>query len=196
MKALDDGNMIMLICNMIIVGFFFLAAVVNANASTFLKRGSILGTLMYKRVGKPAPGWMDKDLLFIGPINEFLSMSVVEVIAFLIVLAWLGIAVWARYYDLIYNEALYVIPHGIYDIQAKRYAFGRAMSQATLRLLLLAMVSSNRNTVFLHFLGIPFERALTWHKRFGRLQLVCIYVHVVTMLIAGTQFGYTQVTGN
>lgn len=74
-------------------------------------------------------------------------------------------------------------------------AFGRAMTAATLRLLLLSLVSPSRNTIVLYFLGIPFDRAVKWHSIFGRLMVVCMYIHVIAMLIGGTEEGMTYKTG-
>jgi hypothetical protein len=175
---------------MLVVGFFLLAAFVNGNPEFFLKRDGPLGRLMNKRIAKPSKGFFEVDLVFIGPLNEFLSLSVMEVIGFSVLLAWLAIAVWARYKDLL-DENLGVE----YQSGNHARAFGRGMTAAALRLMLVSLVSPNRNTVFIHFLGIPFERALKWHKICGRLMVVCMYVHMIAMLIGGTEEGYVRITG-
>jgi len=146
---------------------------------------------MNKRLGKPEKGWMEWDLYFIGPINEFISMSVMEMIMVAVVLAWLCIAVWARYTSLM-NDT-----YGTeFFFGNKTRAFGKAMSQATLRLLLLSLISPNRNTIMIWFLGIPFERALKYHKMAGRLMIVCMWIHFIAMLIGGTEEGVTRVTSS
>jgi hypothetical protein len=173
---------------MIITGIAIVMGIFNANKKTFNKDGP-LGYLMNKRIGKPQKGWMEWDLYFIGPINEFISMSIMEWIMISIVLVWLAIAVWARYTSLMNDK------YGMeYYYGNKTRAFGKAMSQATLRLLLLSLISPNRNTIMMWFLGIPFERAMKYHKIAGRLMIVCMWIHFIAMLIGGTELGMTRVT--
>jgi len=189
LDAVLTGSTVAMIFNILIAGLFVLAAVVNSS-SICLKRYSPLGRLMNTRVGKPISSpWANTDLFLIGPVNEFLSLSVMEVIGMSIILAWLSVCVWARYRDLMDTTWGFE-----YYIGNKSRAFGRAMSAATLRLLLLTFVSSSRNTIINYFLGIPFERAVKWHKMLGRLQVVCMWIHMAAMLYGGTEVGYTWYT--
>jgi len=147
---------------------------------------------MHKRIGKPvnAP-WANADLFLIGPLNEFFSLSAMELIGTIVVLFWLAICVWARYRDLM--DPVWGFENLIGN---KSRAFGRAMSAATLRCLLLTFVSSSRNTIINYFLGIPFERAMKWHKALGRLQMTCMWIHMAAMLAGGTEVGYAWYTKN
>lgn len=94
LRAFYYGSTVQLVCNMIIVGLFIVAGIINGNAKFFLKHDSPLGFLINKRIGKPQKGWMETDFLLIGPINEFLSMSAAELICVLIFCAWLGLCAW------------------------------------------------------------------------------------------------------
>ena len=178
----------MLICNMLVVAFFIVSGFVHAQKK-LLTHDTPLGKLMNTRIAKPGRGWFQTDFLLIGPINEFLSMSIMELLYFCVFLAWTMIAVYAKFRDL---EDQTLSPVDWHD-HARN--FGRAMSQATLRCLLIALVSPNRNTVFFHLLGVPFERALRFHKIVGRLMVVCMIIHVLAMIIGGTERGLTPVTG-
>ena len=60
------------------------------------------------------------------------------------------------------------------------------MSAASIRLIFLSVVTSTRNVATYQLLGVPFERGIKFHKILGRLQLCCIYVHIICMLIGGT----------
>lgn len=185
------GSTIQMICNIIIAGLVCLAGVINSNPVT-LKRYSPIGVLMNRRFAKPVDApWANTDFFLIGPLNEFLSLSLFEVLVIAIVLAWMAIAVWARYMDLM-NDT-----YGFEKIVGNSSrAFGRAMSAATLRSLLLTFVSSSRNTIIIYFLGIPFERAMKWHRMLGRLQIVCMWIHMAAMIHGGTEVGYTWYTKN
>jgi len=103
LDAVMKGNVIMMISNMVIVGIFFLCAIINSNP-VVLKKWSPIAKLMNTRVGSPQSGLMEQDLFFIGPLNEFASLSVMEVLGFSVVLAWVAICVYARYHDLMYNQ--------------------------------------------------------------------------------------------
>jgi hypothetical protein len=96
---------------MLIVAFMIFAGIINGNERFFLSKNSPLGKLMNRRIGRPQKGFMEQDLLLIGPLNEFLSMSVMEVFGFIILLAWLAIAVYAKYRDL-FDQAVFplIIP--------------------------------------------------------------------------------------
>jgi len=191
-EAVTKGATVQMISNIIMAGLFLLAGVVNAS-SFALKRYSPLGILMNKRVAKPInAAWANTDFFLIGPLNEFMSMSVMEVIGTVIVLFWCSICVWARYYDLM-NDSVET-PGFEYFVGNKSRAFGRAMSAASLRLLLLTFVSSSRNTIINYFLGIPFDRAMKWHKQLGRLQVVCMWIHMAAMIHGGTEKGYAWYT--
>lgn len=76
------------------------------------------------------------------------------------------------------------------DNRLRIHAVGKALSACTLRCMCISLISPNRNTVFLFFTGIPFERALKWHKMAGRLQMCFMYMHIILMLISGTEVGY------
>jgi hypothetical protein len=185
------GATIAMIANICFAGLWFLAAVLNSN-DVALRRYSPLGYVMNKRIARPVSSpWANQDLFLLGPINEFLSLSVMEVIGTGVVLFWLAICVYARYIDLM--DPTFGFENKIGN---STRAFGRAMSAATLRCLLLTIVSSSRNTIINHFLGIPFERAMKWHKALGRLQLTCMIIHVCAMLAGGTEVGYAWYTKN
>jgi hypothetical protein len=185
------GATIAMIANIVFAGLWLLAAVLNSN-DVALRRYSPLGYVMNKRIAKPVSApWANQDLFLLGPINEFLSLSVMEVIGTVVVLFWLAICVYARYLDLM--DPTFGFENKIGN---STRAFGRAMSAATLRCLLLTIVSSSRNTIINHFLGIPFERAIKWHKALGRLQLTCMIIHVCAMLAGGTDIGYAWYTKN
>ena len=148
------------------------------------KHDSFLGWLMYKRMGKPTPGFGEKDLYFFGPLNEFKAVSAAETLGMCWIAAWLAFSVGVRYADLMHSTdgEEYIDPNG-----NRIRAFGRAMSQATIRLLMLSVVSPSRNTIATWLIGIPFERAVMYHKMFGRAMMVCFYVHVICMIIGGTE---------
>lgn len=47
----------------------------------------------------------------------------------------------------------------------------------------LAMLPTSRNSLFLYVCGIPFERALKWHRIMGTIAALSMYTHAVTMIL-------------
>jgi hypothetical protein len=143
-----------------------------------LRPGGWLSRFLFRRIGAPRRGFFEKDLVLVGPINELVSWSVGELIFLALVLAWLAISVAGSYRHLTDDT------RGQETLTGNRSrAFGRSIAQASVRLIFLSLASASRNVVLYRFLGVPFERALRFHKMMGRLQICSIIVHVISMLV-------------
>lgn len=146
-----------------------------------LKPGGWLGKLVYSRMGTPRKGFMEIDWFMVGPLNDFLSATVAETLVLSIVVAWLVLSGVTVYYDLMDEDM------GMEEaIGNKPRAVGRALAQVSMRLIFLSLASAQRNTVVYNLFSMPYDRSVKWHKVMGRLQLGCMYGHVVCMVIGGT----------
>ncbi len=62
--------------------------------------------------------------------------------------------------------------------------YGRAMGAASMQLAAMAMVPIPKSSVILDLTGMPFERAIYFHRQLGRAAVLSAIVHVSVVLIA------------
>lgn len=92
-NAITKGLTVQMVFIMCITSLAIIAGIVNAHKKLLTKDGP-LGYLMNKRIFKSYLGVCQWDLYFVGPINEFLSMSLMEYLGFAVILTWLAVSVW------------------------------------------------------------------------------------------------------
>lgn len=147
-----------------------------------LKPTGWLSKIIFTRVGAQQKGFMQKDLVLIGPLNDFLGNSIAEISISLVVVAWLVLS-GVAYYSIFMDDD--TGPERLNPDGNSVRAVGRALAQIAMRLIFLSLVSAQRNTVLYQCFGIPYDRSVKWHKIIGRLQICVMYAHVLCMVIGG-----------
>ena len=162
---------------------------------------SFVGKMMYSRAAAPSEGFAEKEYPLWTPINEMKALSVAEVVSLVWMLVWLTFVVVMRYLELTHplepnqqglmymTETELALVDGRGESAMRARAFGRSINHATLRLIFMTIVSVPRNTVSIHLLGLPFDRAVMYHKLFARAATVLLFVHLGCMLGGGTEAG-------
>ena len=151
-------------------------AFTRSQRESALAPGGWAASLVYKKVSQPLRGdFGRRDFVFVGPLNEILTMTVGETFVWGVLFAWLAIA-FSDKFDLVRSLG-----------ETKTRAVGKSFAQVAVRCLFLSVLSPTRNVVIYQIFGVPFERGVRMHKMVGRLMVFFSYLHVVFMLAGGTE---------
>lgn len=139
------------------------AVFLRAQRDGALKPGGWASALVYRKVAPPSKSpFFQKDLVFLGPLNELLTMTYGEIIVWGALCAWLAVAFIERY-D---TETDTVSVNSGYETYFgnKARAAGRGFAQMAVRCLFLAILTLSRNVALYQLFGVPFDRGVKTHK--------------------------------
>ena len=180
----------------LMLGYIFVAGVL---VQSRLPHTSAARKVMYARAAAPSEGFSEKEFPLWTPVNEMKAVSAAEALSLAFIVVWLTAVVVLKYLELTHDldpgqvgfkymtEVEFAVVDGRSEAAMRARAFGRSIINASLRLIFMTMVSVQRNTVAIHLLGIPFDRAVMYHKLFARAATVLMFVHVGCMLGGGTE---------
>lgn len=174
--------------NWVLLAFCILCGgFLHAFRDSALRPGGWASALIYRKVASPRTSdFFRKDLVFLGPLNEILSMTWGECVVWTAVVAWLVVAAVDKYINLTADPP--TMNSGLETaLGNKTRALGKAFAQISVRCVFLSVISPTRNVVLYQMFGIPFERGIKAHKQAGRLMVVAGWLHVICMLAGGTE---------
>ena len=174
--------------NWVLLAFCILCGgFLHAFRDSALRPGGWASALIYRKVASPRTSdFFRKDLVFLGPLNEILSMTWGECVVWTAVVAWLVVAAVDKYNNLTADPP--TMNSGLETaLGNKTRALGKAFAQISIRCVFLSVISPTRNVVLYQMFGIPFERGIKAHKQAGRLMVVAGWLHVICMLAGGTE---------
>jgi predicted ferric reductase len=64
-----------------------------------------------------------------------------------------------------------------------KYRAANTLGQLAGTLCFLVVLPASRGAIWIWIFGIPFERAIKWHRLFGKLFVVATYLHVIVILL-------------
>lgn len=66
--------------------------------------------------------------------------------------------------------------------QGMKHRLANTLGQLASTLCFLVVLPASRTSVWVIIFGIPFERAIKWHRLFGKLFIIAVYLHLIVVL--------------
>ena len=66
--------------------------------------------------------------------------------------------------------------------QGMKHRLANTLGQLASTLCFLVVLPASRTSVWVLVFGIPFERAIKWHRLFGKLFIISVYLHLLVVL--------------
>jgi len=171
----------------LIAAVLAIAVFLRTQRDKSLKPGGWAANIVYRKVSTPSKiPFFQKDLAH-GRLNDLLTMTIGELFVWVMILCWLGVAFFERYdtsMDTPGQNTGYETYFG-----NKTRAAGKGFAQMAVRCLFLAILTPSRNVSLYQLFGIPFDRGIKQHKMIGRLFYLFMVIHVICMLVGGTEKG-------